>query len=527
MTSVLRAVAGTLFFPRGGSSFVTRALARGLAEERVDVTLLAGSRHDLGDLGDARAFYAGLRLHEIDFTQSLSTADPTGWPGQGSGTSPMQPSYEDRAGAPDRVFAALDDAACELHVNAWARALQAGGAARADVLHLHHLTPLNGAAGRAAPGVPVVGHLHGTELLMLEAIAAGPPPAWTHAQRWAERLRGWAADCERLIVAPGNRERAVDLLGLPRDRFATVPNGFDPRLFRPLEVDRAAVWRRVLVSEPRGWGPGQQPGSVRYREDAVAAIAGGTVLLAVGRFTEVKRLPLLLEAFAAVRSRVKQPVSLVLVGGHPGEWEGEHPADTIDRLGLANVFLAGWHDHAELPELLAAADALVLPSYRESFGQVLVEAMACGLPTIAAASPGPAHVVEDGQTGWLFGVDDGAALAEILVEVVGDPDERIRRAGRAERAALERFTWPAACRRLGHVLRSAARTPTADDVHIEDLRAQARNASDRARLYRSRAHGARPMSPARLRELERASDLAQSRLQGALDAAHRGRGRRR
>ena len=58
-------------------------------------------------------------------------------------------------------------------MRAWARALERAGAADADVLHLHHLTPLNEAAARVAPDVPVVGHLHGTELLMLEAIAGG------------------------------------------------------------------------------------------------------------------------------------------------------------------------------------------------------------------------------------------------------------------------------------------------------------------------------------------------------------------
>ena len=74
----------------------------------------------------------------------------------------MHPSYEDRPDAPDRIFAALDDATYERQVTAWCRALQAVGAATADVLHLHHLTPINEAAARVAPGVRIVGHLHGT-----------------------------------------------------------------------------------------------------------------------------------------------------------------------------------------------------------------------------------------------------------------------------------------------------------------------------------------------------------------------------
>jgi glycosyltransferase involved in cell wall biosynthesis len=451
-------VSATLFFPRGGSAFVIRALARGLGEQGSDVRVLTGSRRDLGTLGDARTFYSGIDHRAVDFTPALRSGDPIAYSGP-LGTAPLHPSFEDRPGAPDRVFAALDDALYERHVAAWAGELRAVEAEKADVLHLHHLTPLHAAAMRVAPGVPVVGHLHGTELLMLEAIADGPPAGWSHAARWQERLRAWAAHCERLIVAPGNGERAIELLGVEPRRVVALPNGFDPLRFHPLEVDRRAVWRRVLVEQPRGWRPGGAPGSIRYQEHALAALEHGPVLVFVGRFTDVKRLPLLLEAYAEARPRMAVAAPLVLIGGHPGEWEGEHPADAIERLGLSDVFLAGWHSQEELPELLAASDLLVLPSARESFGQVLVEAMACGVPPVAAASLGPRNIIDDGETGWLFGVDDRAALTDALVDAVNRPQERARRAARAEASALQRFTWPALSRRLERILESAAEAP--------------------------------------------------------------------
>jgi glycosyltransferase involved in cell wall biosynthesis len=451
--NALRVVSGTLFFPRGGSSFVARALARGLRAQGADLTLVSGSRTDLGGVSDARAFYDGIDVRPVDFSAALRAPDPMRYAG-GPGEGPLQGSFEDRPGAPDRIFAALDDVAYERQVATWARALHAAGAADADVLHLHHLTPLNAAAEAVAPRVPIVGHLHGTELLMLEAIEAGD--RWPHGAAWAGRLRGWAGRCARIVVAPGNADRAVELLGVDEQRLVLLPNGFEPSAFRPLGVDRRAVWRRVLVDEPRGWRPGQEPGSVRYTAAEVDALAAAPIILYIGRFTEVKRLTLLLEAFAEARARMATPASMILVGGHPGEWEGEHPAEVIDRLGLAEARLAGWHAQAELPELLSAADVLVLASCRESFGQVLVEAMACGVAPVAAASPGPAHIVDDGDTGWLFDVDDRAGLAAALVEAVDRPDERARRARRAERAAHERFTWPAIAGDLLGVLQDAA-----------------------------------------------------------------------
>ena len=131
---------------------------------------------------------------------------------------------------------------------------------------------------------------------------------------------------------------------------------------------------------------------------------------------------------------------------------------------MPDVLLAGWHDQSELPELLAAADLLVLPSARESFGQVIVEAMACGVPAIAAASFGPARIIDDGETGWLFSVDDRAGLIAALVDAVNRPAERARRARRAQRTALERFTWAPLADRLESILRRAAGWPDGQAV---------------------------------------------------------------
>jgi glycosyltransferase involved in cell wall biosynthesis len=111
------------------------------------------------------------------------------------------------------------------------------------------------------------------------------------------------------------------------------------------------------------------------------------------------------------------------------------------RLGIEDVFLAGWYKHEELPELFAAADAVVMASERDQFGQVLVEGMACGLPAVATRSLGPATIIEDGNTGWLTAPDDEHALARALIEVISSPRERSKRGARARAAVCERFSW--------------------------------------------------------------------------------------
>ncbi len=417
MDTVEKVLMGIYFYPRGGSAHSARALTQQLEEHGFDVTLLSGSRTDLGPAADARDFYEGIDVRTVDFTPALRSGRPLDFAGP-PGTAPMHGSFEDRPDAPDALLVSLDDKRFELQVDAWARELQAAAAGGIDRLYLHHLTPLNEAAARVLPGVPIIGHIHGTELLMLEQLEAAPPADLRRAEVWVERLRRWAADCERLIVGDEKgAARAALLLDLPLERFAVIPSGFDP-VFRPRVVDRDALWRRTMGVAPRG-----------------------TVFVYVGRFTAVKRLPVLIEAFAIARARVAEEASLVLVGGHPGEWEGEHPEKTIERLGVQDVHLAGWHAHEALPLLLNASDVLVHASVAEQFGQALIEAMACGLPVIAVDRGGPSTIVDDPLTGWLVEPDDPAALADAIVEAMTDPKDRSQRGRHAHDEVVGRYGW--------------------------------------------------------------------------------------
>ena len=448
-----------MFFPRGGSAQVARYLARSLSRTRWDVSLVAGSLGAAGEETNAATFFEGLDVRAVDYTQAREADDPL------LADPPFHPSFEDRQGAPDRVFASVDDNTYEHLVATWERVLDAAGAASSDVLHLHHLTPMNEAAARSFADVPVVGHLHGTELLMLARIDAGAPTSWKYAEVWADRMRRWARACERLLVlSPDAVKRVPDLLGVDPARVVWAPNGFDPELFErlPLEgVERKALWRDWLVENGRGWDESGEPGTVRYAETDLDAFDGRT-LVYVGRYTEVKRIPLMIRAFSRARKRSKR-AALVLLGGHPGEWEGPHPLEVIRETGAEDVFLAGWRGHDDLARGLNASDAVVLASVHEQFGQVLVEGMACGIPAVAVDAHGPATIVDDGRTGWLVPPDDEGALADALVEVIDDDAERRRRGDAAYEVARERYSWPALAESVAEVYDEVERVRAAGE----------------------------------------------------------------
>jgi glycosyltransferase involved in cell wall biosynthesis len=452
-----RVVMALMFFPRGGSSHVVRNLARFLPDAGWDVTVVTGSLGAAGTESHAETFFRDFDIHSLDYTAAIDAPDPL------RADPPMHPSFEDRPDAPDRVFGKVDDETFEHLVAAWQGALAEAGAADADLLHLNHLTPMHEAAIRSFPDVPRVGHLHGTEMLMLGEIAKGAD--WPYAQQWADRLRAWAHASARLFVlSPDAAERVPQLLGVERDRVVVAPNGFDPQLFDRRAVDRVALWREWLVEQPRGWRPGGEPGSLAYTEDDLAAFRDGPGLLYVGRYTEVKRIPLLIRAYARARERFDRRAPLVILGGHPGEYEGEHPLTVIEQTGAQDVFLPGWRSHDDLALGLNASDVVVLPSVHEQFGQVLVEGMACGLPVIAVNNHGPATIVDDEETGLLVPPDDEDAMADALVRIVNDDDARASMGATAYERSRSRYSWPALAERVavvyGEVANPADAPPT-------------------------------------------------------------------
>jgi glycosyltransferase involved in cell wall biosynthesis len=468
---------GLIFYPRGGSAQVVRYLARALARVGWDTSLACGSLGQPGARTHAESFFAGLDLSVADYRPAVRAfeegRDPIAEP------QPMHPSYEDRAGVPDRILTSVSPELGKHLAEAWRPLLANAAGDGPEVLHLHHLTPIHEAAARELPGLPIVTHLHGTELKMIdraERLAAGEeldgtrPGSWAHAAHWLAEMRRWARASDRLIViSPDDEQEAQRLLGVERDRITWVPNGVDLERFDradPSPEERNARWREWLVDQPQGWSEGGEPGSVAYTEAGLEAFTDAAtgepapVLLFVGRFTEVKRIPLLVRAYARARQGFERRAPLVIWGGFPGEWEGEHPHAVVEREGIEDVFFVGWRGHSELGAGLACADVMVMPSIAESFGQVFIEAMACGVPVIAANAAGPPSFINtdpERPNGWLVEPDDLDSLAEAMVEAVNDPAAREERARNGYEVTRRDYSWETLAERVAEVYEAAIR----------------------------------------------------------------------
>ena len=143
----------------------------------------------------------------------------------------------------------------------------------------------------------------------------------------------------------------------------------------------------------------------------------------LGRMDEPRKgLPILVDAFAGIRARVPG-ATLVLIG--PGDADdvlADVPAEVRDA-----IVVLGRLDEADKARALASLDAYVAPNTGgESFGIVLLEAMAAGAPVIASDLDAFARVLDEGRCGVLFPVGDSDALGDTVVELLGDADERSR-----------------------------------------------------------------------------------------------------
>jgi glycosyltransferase involved in cell wall biosynthesis len=192
--------------------------------------------------------------------------------------------------------------------------------------------------------------------------------------------------------------------------------------------------------------------------DAIAAAAGEAtdpehasawqtpVIVAAGRLADAKNYPLLIEAVALLRARL--PVQLIILG--TGDREASLRALVAEKQMERVVTFAGFQRNPW--RYIGRADVFALSSRYEGFGNVIVEAMACGVPVVTTSSPGTREIVTDGVDGLLVDRHEPQALADALARVLEEPGLRARLAAEARRSA-RRFALPIVAARYDGVFR--------------------------------------------------------------------------
>lgn len=201
------------------------------------------------------------------------------------------------------------------------------------------------------------------------------------------------------------------------------------------------------------------------------------MLLYVGRIEPLKGIDTLLEALYWIQQRNlfdDRPICLAIIGGDADDNQDRLNAEMARLQELREEFdlgdfvtFLGKRSQDTLQYYYSAAQAVVMPSYYESFGMVALEAMACGTPVVASQVGGLAFLVQDGETGYTVPVDDPQALAERLVALVCNPQLHDRMGKQAAEFARN-YSWNLIAERIVELYRQVLESYTSTSSSADD-----------------------------------------------------------
>jgi len=232
-------------------------------------------------------------------------------------------------------------------------------------------------------------------------------------KKWHVRLDQLCTRLSHCVIAVSNHTSAhmIEVEKAPPRKIHTVLNGID--------------FDRVKLSGP------DAPARIR-REFAAE---DSHLLLIVARLHPEKGHSYLFKALPEIRRRTQRPVRLLVAG--VGAFDAAY-REQVRAVGCDDIVsFVGFRKDS--PDLMAASDLLILPSVAEAFGLVLAEALYLGTPVVATNVGGIPEIVSDGLDGILIPPADSGALADAIVELLGNGERRQRMAGAGRQKILTKF----------------------------------------------------------------------------------------
>ena len=290
-----------------------------------------------------------------------------------------------------------------------------------EIVHLHGFS-------QKSVLVVLLARLFRKQIVLTIHTAGSDEAAAAREMGW---LAYWAYRQAGLYLAISSRMAHNYLAaGLPTTKLRIAPNGLDIQRFHPASrAERTAARRQLELSDDLYW------------------------ILFVGFFSREKCPDVLFDAWLRLREMGTPPSGVLFVGATDSAY---HEVDRDLAAAItARAAELGVSDRVRLPGPMAdvevayhAADVFVMPSSREAFGMVLVEAMASALPVIASRLEGVTdEIVEEGVTGQLVAPRDADALAAALAAMLRNPANAARLGTHAREAVVSRYGLDAASQR--------------------------------------------------------------------------------
>jgi D-inositol-3-phosphate glycosyltransferase len=284
-----------------------------------------------------------------------------------------------------------------------------------DIVHAHFwmsgLAALD-ASRRTGTNVPVVQTFHA--LGTVKRRHQGTEDTSPQQRRWLEPAVGRSAD--RIIATCSDEVFELRAMGIDTAKISIAPCGVDLDLFRP-------------------------SGAAEHRPRSHR-------ILTVGRLVPRKGVDLVIRALPLLREAGFADVELLIVGGGGGaavlgaDPEARRLHELARKLGVQEqVTLRGQVPRDDMPGILRSADAVVCTPWYEPFGIVPLEAMACGVPVVAAAVGGLTDTVVDRATGLHVPPRDPAAIARAVGELLASRELRQELGRAGQQRARSRYSW--------------------------------------------------------------------------------------